>query len=155
MVKTPVYFLSRSLNLLLWCPLTGNLNAKDAVQVAVPSKLQENRLIYDFYGFPKHIYDEKFRSKNDLSIAERVAKDISSGPGSIRVSLAQRGIDHGVWVPLKVAFPAESPQDWNLDIPLIQVSLTSDDTDFDSHYKLGQALSKYRSEGGLVLLSLG
>lgn len=133
--------------------------SNDTVQVAVPSKSDENRLIYDFYGFPKHMYDEKFRTRNDLSISKQIATDLNlffsqqgAGP-NVTASLAHRGIDHGVWVPLKVAFPEESPGAWNLDCPLIQVSLTANETDFDTHFKLGQALSKYRSEGGLVLVS--
>ncbi|CCE90314.1 DODA-type extradiol aromatic ring-opening family dioxygenase TDEL_0B01850 [Torulaspora delbrueckii] len=134
-------------------------DSKSSVQVAVPSGSSlENELIYDFYGFPKQLYAEKFRTRNDLSLATRITKDLNlyfskDGNSPVHASLATRGIDHGVWVPLRVAFPAKTADDWNLDVPLVQVSLTADETDFVTHYKLGQALSKYRDEGGLVLVS--
>lgn len=133
--------------------------SSSAIEVAVPEASDENALIYDFYGFPKHMYEEKFRSKNDLSIATKITKDLNSffsnaeSSSLVHATLSKRGIDHGVWVPLKVAFPVDSPTDFNVDCPIIQVSLTADDTDFDTHYKLGQALSRYRDEGALVLVS--
>lgn len=134
--------------------------SSSAIQVAASQKSAENELIYDFYGFPKHMYDEKFRSRNDLSLASRITQDLNSyfsseGSSLVHASLATRGIDHGVWVPLKVALPSDpnAADDWNVDCPLVQVSLTADDADFDTHYKLGQALSRYRDEGGLVLVS--
>lgn len=132
--------------------------SSSAVEVAVPQNSNENELIYDFHGFPKHMYAEKFRTWNDLSLASRITRDIDSyfsndSSSSLQASLTPRGIDHGVWVPLKVAFPSESKNGWNLNCPLVQVSLTADEEDFDTHYKLGQALSKYRDEGGLILVS--
>lgn len=139
--------------------------AKNQIEIAVPlvgkplvqGPPQENSLIYDFYGFPKYMYDEEFHSMNDISIARLVAADINSffskSQELVHASLAKRGIDHGVWVPLKVAFPDDANNYWNIEIPIVQVSLTADDTDFETHYKLGQALSKYRSQGGLVVVS--
>lgn len=142
--------------------------ANNQIEIAIPQKNNfayqspnlENQLIYDFYGFPKHMYKEEFHTNSDLKIANNIAEEVNSffadteGYSSlVRCSLTQRGVDHGVWVPLKVAFPIEPPSYWNLHIPMIQVSLTADDTDFDTHYKLGQALSKYREEGGLIIVS--
>lgn len=142
--------------------------ANNEIEIAVPQEDNfahrspdvENQLIYDFYGFPKHMYKEEFHTKNDVKIANNIAEELNAffagteGYSSlVCCSLTKRGIDHGVWVPLKVAFPIEPPNYWNLDIPMIQISLTADDTDFDTHYKLGQALSKYREEGGLILVS--
>ncbi|AMD22951.1 HHR182Wp [Eremothecium sinecaudum] len=114
----------------------------------------ENKLIYDFYGFPDKLYKEEFHTRGNVALSKDIAKTINSSDDGLRAKLVRRGLDHGVWVPLKVAFSDSKPKDayWDLDIPLVQVSLLGSD-DFEAQYKLGQVLSKYRSMGGLVLTS--
>lgn len=128
--------------------------ADNLIEVAVPknfAKNQENDLIYDFYGFPSHMYKETFHSENDISVANDVVNRINNSKSGLKAKLTERGIDHGVWVPLKIAFPNDELVKEN--IPLIQVSLTRNDFDFESQYKLGQILSGVRENGGLVLTS--
>lgn len=114
----------------------------------------ENPLIYDFYGFPKYMYAEEFHSNNNVAVANAIKSKLAES--GFKTELTDRGIDHGVWVPFKVAFSGyntlSDPQpDYQekrqLDLPdiaVIQVSLTSNDTDFDTHFKLGQALDFFR-----------
>lgn len=133
------------------------LDSPKSIEVAVPSSkthdLQENLLIYDFYGFPKHMYAEQFRTMNLRFLSERISSHLSQC--GFDSKLTTRGIDHGVWVPLKVAFSEHNTMnplsqdkehefDLPPDMPLIQVSLTLNENDFDSHFKLGQALSYFR-----------
>lgn len=126
---------------------------KNRVDIAVPDKPNgPNKLIYDFYGFPDHMYKEKFVLNSSHSVAKLVQSQLQAN--GFESDLVKRGIDHGVWVPFKVAFldyntlgpqtvlKSESPD--LLDIPLLQVSLTSNDDDFQSHFKLGQVLSHFR-----------
>lgn len=134
------------------------LSSPNLVEVAVPSNnaskdLQENPLVYDFYGFPRYMYAEQFRTMNLRFLSEEISSQLKkSGFDS---KLSKRGIDHGVWVPLKVAFSkhtmlnplpkGEKPElDLPTEIPLVQVSLTQWEHDFDTHFKLGQALSYFR-----------
>jgi aromatic ring-opening dioxygenase catalytic subunit (LigB family) len=56
---------------------------------------------------------------------------------------AQRGLDHGTFVPLAVIYP-------NAEIPLVQLSLQRD-LDPALHIQLGQALSALREQGVLIL----
>ncbi|PVH18647.1 hypothetical protein CXQ85_000929 [Candidozyma haemuli] len=129
-----------------------------AVEIAVPSKppksdKDENSLVYDFYNFPKHMYQEWFRSLNSAFLAEEIRHKLQEN--DFHASLTERGIDHGVWVPFKVAFsqydtlnPPPEGVDPGLDLPdsrLIQVSLTGYEKDFDTHFKLGQVLNHFRS----------
>ncbi|KAG7192471.1 uncharacterized protein KQ657_001872 [Scheffersomyces spartinae] len=127
---------------------------RNLIEISTPPPTKntiENPLIYDFYGFPSHMYREEFHTKNDAFVAQSV-KDhlIKNGFNS---TLSNRGIDHGLWCPLKVAFtdyttlksghpPAEG--EFDVDFPVIQVSLTGSDSDFDNHYKLGKALNQFR-----------
>jgi len=121
------------------------------IEISIPKNGQlENDLIYDFYGFPNYMYKELFKSKNSLEIAGSIKELLESN--GFTSNLTQRGLDHGVWVPFKVAFTNHNqlsgvppPPTWDIDIPIIQVSLTSDSTDFDTHYKLGQVLNQLRS----------
>lgn len=122
------------------------------VEISIPKNdSSENPLIYDFYGFPKHMYQEEFHSKNSAFVAQEIKNQLELG--GFNSSLTKRGIDHGVWVPFKVAFsdyntqsPVQ-PDHKSLDLPdtsVIQVSLTSSEQDFTTHYKLGEILSKFR-----------
>ncbi|CAG8853773.1 1493_t:CDS:2, partial [Gigaspora margarita] len=57
-----------------------------------------------------------------------------------------RGLDHGVWVPLKVAIPKPK------DLPIVQVSLTSQ-ASYEYNIKVGRALAPLRDEGILIICS--
>lgn len=123
------------------------------IEINYPKKSPENPLIYDFYGFPDHMYKEEFHTLNNLFVANQVKQELENN--GFNASLTNRGIDHGVWVPFKVAFSdyttqsKQQPEEKGLDLPdtaVIQVSLTSNDGDFDTHFKLGQVLSKFKNE---------
>jgi len=124
-------------------------NSKTSSELLDPQELD---LIYDFYGFPDYMYKEKFHSKGSIELANDIHETLTSN--SIDSKITPRGIDHGVWVPFKVAFSSNKPEgkEWDLDCPLVQVSLSASD-DFDFHHKLGQALSKYRKLGGVIICS--
>ncbi|EMG47327.1 LigB subunit of aromatic ring-opening dioxygenase, putative [Candida maltosa Xu316] len=128
-------------------------SGSNLIEINFPRNSKENPLIYDFYGFPDHMYKEEFHSENNLFIVNEIKKELESH--GFNSSITNRGIDHGVWVPFKVAFSdyttqsREQPETKGLDLPdtaVIQVSLTSSDKDFAKHFKLGEALSKFKNE---------
>uniref|UniRef100_A0A7E4UR28 LigB domain-containing protein n=1 Tax=Panagrellus redivivus TaxID=6233 RepID=A0A7E4UR28_PANRE len=117
-----------------------------AIQIAHgPDADGNHKLIYDFSNFPAHMYKEKFPSKPNLKLAKNVKSTLAAS--GIESEIVDRGIDHGVWVPFKVAFP-----DGLGDIPLIQVSLFNSE-DPERHYKLGAALAPLRDQGVLIVTS--
>ncbi|ETN40021.1 uncharacterized protein HMPREF1541_04296 [Cyphellophora europaea CBS 101466] len=125
-------------------------------QSMVPGAVQVNGaehepLLYDFYGFPRHYYAEKFPHVGSRSLAERVVRVL--GEGGVRAVLTERGLDHGVFVPFKIMFDKEVESE--LTVPVVQVSLRpqEEEGDAESHLKMGRALEKLRGEGVLVVVS--
>ncbi|CAI7630813.1 unnamed protein product [Penicillium pancosmium] len=104
-------------------------------------------LIYDFYGFPDHYYDEKYPNVGSRKVADQVLAALS-GAG-IEAKGVKRGLDHGVWASFKCAFEPETNP---LNVPIVQVSLFNSE-DPDQHYRLGQAVSHLREKNILIIVS--
>ena len=99
-------------------------------------------LLFDYGGFPPHTYELKYPAPGQPELAARVA-GLLNASGINTVSDTDRGFDHGVFVPLKVAFP-------DADIPVVQLSLRSD-LDSSIHIAMGEALQPLRDEGILII----
>jgi aromatic ring-opening dioxygenase catalytic subunit (LigB family) len=99
-------------------------------------------LIFDYYGFPPETYRLTWPAPGAPWLAERGAELVRAAglPAAID---PERGFDHGVFVPLKVAFP-------DADVPVVQMSLHAS-LDPALHVAAGQALAPLREEGVLVL----
>ncbi len=99
-------------------------------------------LIFDYYGFPPHTYQLSWPAPGDPALAERAA-GLLRAAGYATGTDPDRGIDHGVFVPLKVAFP-------DADVPVVEMSL---DQGLDPMlaWSAGRALRPLRDEGVLIL----
>lgn len=109
---------------------------------------EQEPLLYDFYGFPKHYYMEKFPNKGSAEIANRVIEVL--GEEGIRTQKEERGLDHGVFVPFKIMFDQNTNP---VDVPIVQVSLFDNDRDAGAHIRLGRAVEKLRDENVLLIMS--
>ena len=99
-------------------------------------------LIYDYYGFPEHTYNLTYPALGAPALAEQVSRLLTeAGVGNKQD--AERGFDHGVFIPLKLMFP-------EADIPVVQLSLRHD-LDPQVHLAAGQALASLRTEGVLIV----
>lgn len=99
-------------------------------------------LIYDYYGFPEHTYQLKYPAPGSPELAGQVqsllaAQNIPAGIDP------ERGYDHGVFIPFKLAFP-------DADIPVVQLSLR-EDLDPAFHLRVGAALEPLRDQGVLIV----
>ena len=103
---------------------------------------QRPELIYDYYGFPPHTYELKYPAAGDTELAGKVT-ELLANKGLASSIDAQRGFDHGVFIPLKLVFPAA-------DIPVIQLSLRSD-LDPQAHLDAGRAIADLRDQEVLIL----
>lgn len=123
---------------------------------------QENELIYDFYGFPDEMYSWKFKNTFNKPLLNRIMK--LSEDTDVKIKPKARGLDHGLWVPGKVAQLDTPPEDSNDLIPVVQLSMLPDvqglsrgssniRETLNIHYNLGQLVNKIRSDNGVVVLS--
>jgi aromatic ring-opening dioxygenase catalytic subunit (LigB family) len=110
-------------------------------EVAVTSSVQPP-LVFDYYGFPPHTYQYRYDAPGDPELASRVCSLLTAKGHPCRLDAA-RGLDHGVFVPLLLAYPAA-------DIPVICLSLHRS-LDAKLHLSIGQALRPLRDEGVLLL----
>lgn len=99
-------------------------------------------LIYDYYGFPAHTYELTYPAPGQPQLAAQVAGLLKEHGEPAQVD-ARRGFDHGMFIPLKLMFPAA-------DIPVIQLSLRQD-LDPAAHLRAGRALAVLRDEGVLIV----
>ncbi|WP_043798218.1 4,5-DOPA dioxygenase extradiol [Arenimonas composti] len=96
--------------------------------------------IHDFRGFPKALFDVRYRAPGSPALARRVAELVSTP----RVHLdPQRGLDHGAWSVLQPMYP-------EADIPVVQLSLSTLQPGA-WHYDLARQLQPLRDEGVLVV----
>jgi aromatic ring-opening dioxygenase catalytic subunit (LigB family) len=102
------------------------------------------QLIFDYSGFPEHTYRLTWPAPGAPGLAASVARMLQAAglPSAVDAS---RGFDHGVFVPLKVAFPEAT-------IPAVTLSLNSS-LDPAVHIAAGRALAPLRDEGVLIVAS--
>jgi aromatic ring-opening dioxygenase catalytic subunit (LigB family) len=99
-------------------------------------------LIYDYTGFPPHTYHLRYDVDGSAEVAGRV-RDLLATAGIRSAADERRGLDHGVFVPFRVMYPAA-------DIPLVQLSLESG-YDPRHHLAIGAALRPLRDQGVLIV----
>jgi 4,5-DOPA dioxygenase extradiol len=98
--------------------------------------------IHDFGGFPPELYQISYPAPPSQTLGRRVAELLTAGGLPVDID-TRRGLDHGAWVPLLVAWP-------EADIPVVQLSVQTR-LGPEHHYKLGQLLAPLRSEGVLIV----
>ena len=99
-------------------------------------------LIYDYYGFPPETYTIRYDAPGAPALAARAAALLAAAEVPVKLD-AQHGFDHGVFVPMKVAFPGA-------EIPIVELSVERG-LDPKLHLAAGRALSPLRDEGVLII----
>lgn len=98
--------------------------------------------IHDFGGFPQALFEIQYQAPGAPAVAEEAAALFEAAGIPVGRS-AQRGLDHGAWVPLRLMYP-------DAGLPVMQISLVHG-AGPAAHEKLGQALVRLRHEGVLVI----
>jgi aromatic ring-opening dioxygenase catalytic subunit (LigB family) len=99
-------------------------------------------LLFDYYGFPEHTYRLTYPAPGTPDLAAR-AQALLASAGIPSAAEAERGFDHGVFVPFLLIYP-------DADLPVVQLSLRRD-LDPAAHLAIGRALAPLREEGVLIV----
>ncbi|KAK3089079.1 hypothetical protein FSP39_000599 [Pinctada imbricata] len=99
-------------------------------------------LYFDYEGFPPETYKLTWPVPGSPQVANKV-EGLLQGEGIRTRQEKSRGLDHGVFVPLKLAFP-------DADIPVLQVSLLQN-LDMKDHLAIAEALSPLSAENILLV----
>lgn len=102
-------------------------------------------LLYDFGGFPEELYRITYPSPGDPVLAARVA-GVLNAAGQKTTFDTERGLDHGAWVPVRLAWPDAATPVLQLSMPFI---------DPQDLFQLGRALRPLRDDGVLIVGSGG
>ncbi len=97
-------------------------------------------LLYDFTGFPDELYRIQYPAPGDPGLAARISSTLRAEDQDTTFDTI-RGLDHGAWVPARLAWPEAK-------IPVLQLSmpfLTPQEL-----FQLGRALRPLRDENILI-----
>jgi len=100
-------------------------------------------LLFDYYGFPPSAYTLTWPAPGPSAALVSKVSSLLTAAGFAPALDPSRGYDHGVFVPLKLAFP-------QADIPTLQVSLHGG-LGLQRHLDLGRALAPLRAAGALII----
>lgn len=114
----------------------------ETLKVPALSFAEHPETIHDFGGFPAELFAIQYPAPGAPQVAARAASLLEAAGLAVDRS-ADRGLDHGAWVPLRLMYP-------EADIPVAQISILRGAAPAD-HEKIGAALTALRDEGVLVI----
>lgn len=98
--------------------------------------------VHDFFGFPQALYALRYPAPGAPALAARVF-DLLERAGLAPTLEAAQDLDHGVWVPLRLLYPAA-------DIPVVPLSIQPAQGPVH-HLAMGRALAPLREDGVLLI----
>ena len=98
--------------------------------------------VYDFSGFPDALYRLRYDAPGAPALAPRV-RQLLAGAGFSAHVVDEGGLDHGIWTPLRYAYP-------QADVPVLPLGFPPDWTP-ERLLALGHALAPLTGEGVLVV----
>lgn len=99
-------------------------------------------MLFDYYGFPEHTYRLSYPAPGHPALAEQLRRMLAEA-GIATAADAERGFDHGVFVPFLIVDPQAR-------IPVVMLSLQHD-LDPVQHLAIGAALEPLRDEDVLIV----
>jgi 4,5-DOPA dioxygenase extradiol len=111
---------------------------REPVLLAAP----KHAAVYDFGGFDPRLNELRYDAPGAPPLAPRVAALLRAAELPVH-TLAEGGLDHGIWTPLRYMFP-------DADIPVLPLAWPPDWTPAQL-FALGQALAPLADEGVLIV----
>jgi aromatic ring-opening dioxygenase catalytic subunit (LigB family) len=99
-------------------------------------------MLYDYSGFPPETYQVKWPAPGAPEVAGTI-QSLLQNAGFPHATDKRRGFDHGVFVPLKLAYPGA-------EVPTLQLSLQRG-LDPRTHLAMGRALAPLRDQGVFIV----
>ena len=107
--------------------------------ITAPGPLETD---HDFMGFPPALYQLRYPAEATEALVAAVEACLPVSPERVA-----RGLDHGAWMPLLMAWP-------DAEVPVVQLALDRRASPAQL-YHIGQALQDLRAQGILVIGSGG
>ena len=98
--------------------------------------------LHDFSGFPEALYRLRYDAPGAPDLALQVASLVQAAGLPVQAS-PEGGLDHGIWVPLRFAWP-------QADVPVLPLAFPPDWSPAQL-YALGQCLAPLADDGVLVM----
>jgi len=99
-------------------------------------------MVFDYYGFPEHLYHIKYDAPGSPELAMRLRAMLQAG-GFACESDCERGFDHGTFSLMQPIYP-------DGDMPIVQLSVKQD-LDPHAHLSIGRLLAPLRDEGVVII----
>ncbi len=97
--------------------------------------------IHDFSGFGPELSSQHYGAPGDSGLAEDIRVALTRA--GLSATTVERGLDHGVWVPLALMYP-------DAHIPVVPISVQPA-RDGRHHLAVGAALAALRQNGILII----
>jgi aromatic ring-opening dioxygenase catalytic subunit (LigB family) len=110
-------------------------------QATITSGDQQS-IIYDYSGFPPEAYEIQYPASGNSELAQEIGNLVRRDGIEVKLD-AERGFDHGMYVPLKLMYP-------EAQIPCLQLSLLKS-FDPSEHIALGKTLASLRNKNVLII----
>jgi len=118
------------------------LSAHTAARQPVLLAGARHEAVYDFGGFDPKLYTLRYDAPGAPALAGRVAALLGDA-GIAIASVAQGGLDHGIWTALRYMYP-------DADVPVLPLAWVPSQSPAQQ-FALGAALAPLADEGVLVL----
>jgi len=118
------------------------LSAHSLARQPVLLAAERHAAVYDFGDFDPRLNTLRYDAPGAPALAARVAALLAAA-GITAQTVARGGLDHGIWTPLRYAWPAA-------DVPVLPLAWVPSQSPAEQ-FALGQALAPLAREGVLVL----
>ena len=103
--------------------------------------MRQPRVIHDFYGFPRELFEFDYPAPGSPEVAQEIANVLR--PSYVGLDQDSWGLDHGTWSVLAHIFP-------KANVPVVQLSIHAGE-EIGYHFELGERLAALRERGVFIL----